>query len=239
MSLDLYSPLISSDNTANFNVSFWANLTSGLISGLFTGIIVGLFLWWRQNRSQDSQEQKEVQKEFSVFIQKLNLGFSYSEELVKSPYGHESLPENVRRVLDILKEHPLLYWEARLKKQYYKEIMSAITSLKEEQMNFQKASNKLDVKAINTLVEDYNYAAFIKEGMSAFYCLVNEKDDSYLINWFGFVLSFKNSPNDINELREIRDRFSHLVDEYKNSRNSLITSANNLKSLINSSNRSV
>ncbi|TDB49542.1 hypothetical protein [Bacillus sp. CBEL-1] len=235
--MDLYSPFISSNNTANFNVSFWANLTSGLISGVFTGIFVGLFLWWRQNRSQDSQEQKEVQKEFSVFIQKLNLSFSYSEELVKSPYGHESLPENVRRVLDTLKEHPLLYWEARLKKQYYKDIMSAINSLKEEQIKFQKASNKLDVKAINTLVEDYNYAAVIKEGMSAFYCLVNEKDDSYLITWFGFVLSFKDRPQDIDELREIRNRFSDLVNEYESSRRLLITSADNLKSLINSSNR--
>jgi len=236
LSLNLYSPFISADDTASFNVSFWAGLTSGMVSSILTGLLVGLILAYHQSQSQKFQEQKETEKEFIVFIRKLNLSFAHSAELVHSHYGLQSLPENINRILDVINEHPLLYWEDKFKKTQYKEIMNAINSLKELQMNFQEVSNQLDVKARGALVTDYNYASHISQGMSAFYCLVNGKNDEYLIDWFGYILSFSMRPDDIDELREITNRFTDLVNEYKSSRESLISSADSLKALLSNLN---
>jgi hypothetical protein len=123
-------------------------------------------------------------------LQKLILAFGHSSELVRRPVGYQSLPEYIILVLDVINEHPSLYWKDQLQNELDLEILEKLQILKDVQGELQLQSNILDVQATNELVKAHRWAPIIEEGMTAFYCMVNGKDDEYLKAWFGHTIGF-------------------------------------------------
>ncbi|MEC0300426.1 hypothetical protein [Peribacillus frigoritolerans] len=89
---NLYSPFISSDKTADFNISLWAGLISGLFTGIFTGLLVGFILWLFQSKQQEKEERLKCEREISIFLQKLKNILETSKVFTLSSQPEEFLP---------------------------------------------------------------------------------------------------------------------------------------------------
>ncbi|MGX9157146.1 hypothetical protein [Priestia megaterium] len=226
MLINLYSPFIPDEKTLDFNVSFWAGLTSGLISGLFTGLIVGIFLWKMQKRSQELQEKKEAEREFTIFVQKLTQTFMLTDANMINSEGSEFLPKNILEVRSLIYEQPLLYWRERIEQQNLNQLLVAIENLNVVDTTLKQVSSLLDTR-IQQLLINHTTVHFLKEYTSAFYAIIMGIDNDELKSWIHGINHEK-----IDELRELQNEFPDLIDQYKNARESLISSADNLKSLI-------
>jgi hypothetical protein len=232
LSLHLYSPFISADKTADFNVSFWAGLASGVISGIFTGIIVGAFLWKMQKRSQDFQEKKEAEKEFNVFVQKLNQTLLLTDASIFTHDGSMFLPKNIIEIRSLIYEQPFLYWKEHIEQQNLRQLLVAVENFIALDSDFKRISSELDTHIKNLLI-NHTSIHFLDAYTSAFYALINGIDNDELKRW---VSQLGLTDEKIDTLREQQNEFPDSIAEYKNARESLISSAESLKTLIINSN---
>jgi hypothetical protein len=227
--VSLYSPFIPSDKFADFNVSLWAGLISGVVAGIFTGIIVGWIIWKIQSRHENIEQQKQCEREVSIFIQQLKVSLQSSTAYFRSSNPSRCLPSNIVDTIDLIVEKPINYWVHNLKDTYIREL-KLLLDVVNIFLIFKKASSILEPAVQYYLLKQFdelNYSYYIP----SFYGILNGHDIDEL-KLYQQIPSLSNERIEI--IREIIENteIKPLSDEYTRCRTKLIDKVIELSSFI-------
>nr|WP_280146970.1 hypothetical protein [Priestia megaterium]MDH3173338.1 hypothetical protein [Priestia megaterium] len=176
--------------------------------------------------------KKEAEKEFNVFIQKLNQTFLLTDASIFTDEGSNFLPKNVIEIRSLIYDQPILYWKEHIEQQNLRQLLVAIENLIVLDIEFKRISSLLDTDIKNLLIK-HTSLHFLEAYTSAFYALINGIDNDELKRW---VSHLGLTDEKIDTLREQQNEFPQSVADYKDARELLVSSAEDLKTLIINSN---
>lgn len=223
--MNIYSPNIPDEKVIDFNVSFWAAITSGIITGIITGLVVGLAIYFIQNMFEIKRNLKSLEKDFSIFEVKLKNKLSLYNSDTLSDIGERNIPNNFLEAVILMQDYPIDFWvdEMQKSKQYSK--ISKVHKALHTYSDFVKVSSELNHKLPNRFLEDYdevNYPYL----MAPMFGVINDYDYESLKKFVGIFLN----DGRIDYLKSIQDEehFKDIIANYKLIRKDFITAMENL-----------
>lgn len=227
----MYNPNIPTDRITDFNISFYSGLIAGIVSGILTGIIVGIIIWRLQKKNEEKELEQKAIREAEILFQQLKFNSESSSSVIFSDNSGEVLPLNLKRSLDLLKNKPIKLIQSNIKSTYLKEL-EACQNLINNYNIFINHSTLLDSAIERRLLKDHdmhNYQDFL----APFYGVVSKVPNEIITSRFDDWPKITNT--NIEQLKMISEEesISPLVKKHVKYRNNLISSYNELVTLLN------